>query len=192
MFRKVFGRVEFPATTVTPSRLISGRAIAIAIAIASSCPGSQSMMSGSGLARVPSGARRGESGYGVESGIGFGVSGLTRGLYNFDLRDEIDNLRGELSEVRQRVNLLSVLVGEFQRIQDPIKTKPIKKVVEADHSTEVGKGDQQPRDAVSCSALADVVEILKRQAREDIEVQEQADDVAQITHSAILPEGETR
>jgi len=40
------------------------------------------MMSGSGLARVPSGARRGESGYGVESGIGFGVSGLTLGLYN--------------------------------------------------------------------------------------------------------------
>ncbi len=36
----------------------------------------------SGLARVPSGARRGESGYGVESGIGFGASGLTRGLYN--------------------------------------------------------------------------------------------------------------
>jgi hypothetical protein len=40
------------------------------------------MMSGSGFARVPSGARRGEFGYGVESGIGFGVSGLTHGLYN--------------------------------------------------------------------------------------------------------------
>ena len=40
------------------------------------------MMSGSGLARVPRGARRGESGYGVESGIGLGVSGLTLGLYN--------------------------------------------------------------------------------------------------------------
>jgi hypothetical protein len=35
------------------------------------------MMRGSGFARVPSGARRGESGYGVERGIGFGVSGLT-------------------------------------------------------------------------------------------------------------------
>ena len=40
------------------------------------------MMSGSGFARVPSGARRGESGYGVESGIGFGISGLMLGLYN--------------------------------------------------------------------------------------------------------------
>jgi hypothetical protein len=40
------------------------------------------MMRGSGFARVPRGARRGDSGYGVESGIGFGVSGLTLGLYN--------------------------------------------------------------------------------------------------------------
>ena len=36
------------------------------------------MIRGSGLARVPSGARRGESGYGVDSGIGLGVNGLKK------------------------------------------------------------------------------------------------------------------
>jgi hypothetical protein len=90
------------------------------------------------------------------------------------------------------LTLLSVLVGELHRIQDPIETKPIENLVEADHSADVGKGDQQPRDAVSCSALADVVPILKRQAREDVEVQKQAEDVARLCRRLARPHGAAR
>jgi len=110
----------------------------------------------------------------------------------FDLRDEIDDLRAEISEIRQGVKSLSVLVFELQRIQDPIETKPINEVVEADHSAEIGKGDQQNRDSLKASALAAEVEIMKQQAREDIETKEDAEDVAQKTHSGILPEGASR
>jgi len=110
----------------------------------------------------------------------------------FDLRDEIDDLRAEISEIRQGVKSLSVLVLELRRIQDPIQTKPIEKFVEADRSAEVGKADQQCRDSVKTSAVAAVVQIMQQHAREDIETQEDAEDVAQITHNDILPEGESR
>ena len=51
-FAVVFASVWFPCTVVTPSSATSGLASASRSAIASSCPGSQSMMTGVGIRQV--------------------------------------------------------------------------------------------------------------------------------------------